>query len=875
MRHGADRRPSPPPGGALRVLLGMSLALLLVISPTGARTALPQSAGTYSNPVIPQNVADPSIIKALDGYYYLSGSSDFWNDGSYHILPIFRSTDLVTWSFVSDAFPARPNWAADDAGIWAPDLRYFNGKYYLYYMSSWTKPLPAYATDGGSAIGVATADTPSGPWTDTGPSAGPGYLHGPLIPPRSCASNTDPGCYYWTFDPAEFTDQNGQRYLYYGSYFGGTLTQPLADNGLQTAGAAVQIGHWDRYEGTYVIRHDVNGQRYYVNFSSASDCCRGPNTAYSVETNRATSPTGTFIDQNGYPMLYPGSTPAPTSRPVDDPAGDNFGHQGGGYPTLKQNGNKWHGTGHNAVITDLAGHQWIVYHGVDVSHPWLTNGPNFPITFRQVLLDRLDWTAEGWPVVNSGSGPSDGARPVPVTVPLFGDNFNVAPSCGVPETNGSFSTTWRMVAGTWTEAPGTCQTGGYAESTGSTDAGLVVSNQSVPAGARVECDLKMVSGAGGYGCVTAYQQNGNSNHSGRGFVAYIDVGRHVLVTGIQQNDRQIVQQQSTPLPTNFNPTEWHHLAIDEVLGQQGRPTFNVTLSDRNRDPLAVLDQVVPAEFANHDGSVGFFTAGTRADFDNISSAMFNDGTAPAQGTPTVGAPLSAYSDEFDNTLGPQWSWIREDPTMHSFVQGQLQINVNGDLYRDSNDATNLLLENQPAGSYMVETKLTFDPNDNYQQAGLLVYSDDDHYMKVGPVHSNSLNKMISGKESLEVAPPSQPGCDIAAPAPGSNVAVTPYTHEQCPNEGEAWDYLTNAAPTVNGVTAASPQVTDWLRIYRTGNIYTPYTSVDGQTWVKGAAWEITAASPAFPVKIGLFAFAGGSKQHIPARFDYVHVYSEP
>jgi hypothetical protein len=58
-------------------------------------------------------------------------------------------------------------------------------------------------------------------------------------------------------------------------------------------------------------------------------------------------------------------------------------------------------------------------------------------------------------------------------------------------------------------------------------------------------------------------------------------------------------------------------------------------------------------------------------------------------------------------------------------------------------------------------------------------------------------------------------------------------------------------------------------------VYTPYTSVDGTHWVKGAAWDLEAASPDFPIKIGLFAFSAGPDNAVPALFDYVHVYSEP
>ena len=41
-----------------------------------------------------------------------------------------------------------------DAGLWAPEIQFFGGKYYLYYAASETKA-------GGSAIGVATGPTPT------------------------------------------------------------------------------------------------------------------------------------------------------------------------------------------------------------------------------------------------------------------------------------------------------------------------------------------------------------------------------------------------------------------------------------------------------------------------------------------------------------------------------------------------------------------------------------------------------------------------------------------------------------------------------------------------------------------------------------------
>jgi beta-xylosidase len=867
----------------MRLRRGWSEAALRT-SGLAARTIRASTAtgATYTNPVIAQTTPDPAVIKALDGYYYVIATSDPWQGGAVHLLPFYRSTDLVHWTFVGNSFPARPAWVRSTAGLWAPDLRYYNHKYYLYYLASNTNPLPHYGTTGGSAIGVATADTPAGPWTDAGPSAGRSYQTGPIVPPRPCAFNTDSHCYYWTFDPAEFTDHDGQKYLYYGSYFGGTLVQKLQPDGLHTAGPAIQIGHWDHYEGTYVIRHDVNGLIYYYNFSSAAGCCRGPNTAYSVEVNRATSPLGPFVDQNGYPMMRP-TGPAPSTRPTDDPAGNNNGAEGGGYPTLKQNGNRWNGVGHNTLIADLSGRDWIVYHGVDKTNGWVNGlaAGTGSVTFRQMLIDPVDWTADGWPVVNGGAGPSVGPNPGPDTTPLIGDNFNTPRGCAAPGHGDDLSATWTVLSGAWDVNAGTCTTGGYAEQTATSGQGLVVSEASAPSGYRAECDLRLeTAGPGGrYGCVVSYRHEGAAPGGETYIAAFLDPTLNALVTAPYQKGHAISGTEVTPLPASFDHTDWHHLAIDEDISQPGRPLFRFTVSDRDRDPLAVQARSLPAVFGQYGGSVGFVTLNAHADFDNVTVALRDTTVAPQQQTPPVGTLRPAYSDDFNSALGPQWSWIREDSSGHALVtyqgSGQLEIMTNGDLYRAANNARNLLLETPPSDDYMVETKLTFDPNNNVEQAGLLVYADDDHYIKVGPAHLSSLSRMIAGHESLEPVPANQFGCDVQ-PSRSSNIAVTAYTAQQCPNEGESWDYLTNPQPTANGSTASAPTVTDWLRIYDQNGVYTPFYSLDDVHWVKGASWTLTSPNPTrFSIKIGLFAFASGTPGPVSVYFAYVHVYSRP
>jgi arabinan endo-1,5-alpha-L-arabinosidase len=230
-------------------LMGILTIIFLMTSPAFASTyglqnaertmgALSQaSAGTYTNPLpieIPgdglvESCADPTIIYGQtpdDPYWYMYCTTDPLNDEdktgdnfNFHLIPTLRSDDLVNWEYMGDVFSTRPGWVADDAGLWAPEIQYFNDQYYLYYGASWTD-LPG----GGSAIGVATSDNPLGPWVDSG---------GPVVEPH--APDCCPGDKRWVFDPEVVRDeQTGQLYIFYGSYFGGISARELSADGLHS-----------------------------------------------------------------------------------------------------------------------------------------------------------------------------------------------------------------------------------------------------------------------------------------------------------------------------------------------------------------------------------------------------------------------------------------------------------------------------------------------------------------------------------------------------------------------------------------------------------------------------------------------------------------
>ncbi|MEU1165449.1 family 43 glycosylhydrolase, partial [Streptomyces sp. NPDC005921] len=105
------------------------------------------------NPLIPGFNPDPSVI-LVDGVYYLVTSTFEYLPG----LPVYRSTDLVTWEHIGNV-AERPEQVAvgsvvTGAGVFAPTIRYHDGLFHV------------IVTVVGSPRGcvVFTATDPAGPW---------------------------------------------------------------------------------------------------------------------------------------------------------------------------------------------------------------------------------------------------------------------------------------------------------------------------------------------------------------------------------------------------------------------------------------------------------------------------------------------------------------------------------------------------------------------------------------------------------------------------------------------------------------------------------------------------------------------------------------
>lgn len=336
---------------------------VIYVNNNGAYELQGTNAGAtyYQNPVFEPDVADPTIIRAADGWFYGYGTENTWTDGVHHLVPVIKSKNLIQWQFVKDAFLTRPTWKAA-GGIWAPDVTYVNGKYYMFYsISTWG--------DSNPGIGLAIANQPSGPFTD----------QGKVFDSNSIGVSN-------SIDPFFFQTGTGdaiKSYLFWGS-FNGIYGIELAATLKTTVGNKFKIAG-NAFEAAYIREKD--GKFYF--FGSTGSCCDGVNSQYRVNIAVATSVKGPYVDKNGNAILNDGQF------------GSTFlsGSQAGG----------WVGPGHNSkIVTDDAGNDYFLYHAIDVAKPLLPGGA----TRRPLMMDKISWL-NGWPTITSGV-PSKGLRIAPV-----------------------------------------------------------------------------------------------------------------------------------------------------------------------------------------------------------------------------------------------------------------------------------------------------------------------------------------------------------------------------------------------------------------------------------------------------------------------------
>ncbi|MBN2699334.1 MAG: arabinan endo-1,5-alpha-L-arabinosidase [Bacteroidales bacterium] len=298
-------------------------------------------------------VHDPVMIRQGDTYYlYCTGFG----------ISAFSSTDMKNWKRLPRIFESPPIWALKvvpgfRGHIWAPDISFLDGKYYLYYSVS------TFASNR-SCIGLAVnttldPDDPAYEWKDMG-----------------MVVRSVPGRDLWNaIDPSLIIDEEGVPWLVFGSFWKGmklfrlndSLSAPVEPEEWHTVAARPRDYYTEEEkpgEGAIEAPFLFRKNGYYYLFVSFDFCCRGIESNYKIMVGRSEKITGPYLDRHERDMVF-----------------------GGGTLVLEGN-ERWPGVGHNAIYT-FDGTDYLVYHAYDAKD----HGRS------KLRIDLVEWDEDGWPVI--------------------------------------------------------------------------------------------------------------------------------------------------------------------------------------------------------------------------------------------------------------------------------------------------------------------------------------------------------------------------------------------------------------------------------------------------------------------------------------------
>ena len=330
--------------------LGLSLSLYTL------------AASKAANQVI---IHDPVVAKEGKTYYLFSTSPG---------INLFSSTNLKDWHKEGPVLeePAMARQVAPEfAGhLWAPDIQFHNGQYYLYYSAS------AFGKNT-SGIGVSVNKT-------LNPKS-PDYQWKELGTVLQSIPNRDD----WNaIDSHIIKDENGTGWMTFGSFWGGIKmfklnpewTRPaepqewyelaersrikFLDPAQKKASNEPPIG--GSVEGPFIFK---KGDYYYL-FVSFDFCCKGKDSTYNMRVGRSKNVTGPYVDK------------------------DNVDMRKGGGSLLLAGNQDWPGLGHNSVYT-FDGKDYLFFHAYDASDKF---EPKLKVL-------EIKWDDKQWPVVDAAGLP--------------------------------------------------------------------------------------------------------------------------------------------------------------------------------------------------------------------------------------------------------------------------------------------------------------------------------------------------------------------------------------------------------------------------------------------------------------------------------------
>lgn len=305
------------------------------------------------NPVLHGFNADPSFIRVGAKYYIANSTFEWWPGVRLH-----ESEDLVHWKLLNSPLQrmSQVNMTGipSSGGVWAPDLSYSDGKFWLVYSN--IEVVEGAFKDGINYL--ITAEDINGPWSD------------PIELDRT------------GFDASLFHDEDGRKYLVqqtwdfregHHAFDGITLTEfdVKAERLLPETRRTIWRGTDVKIvEGPHLLKKDG----YYYLF-----CAEG-GTQFEHQESVARSLSLeelSFETMPGGPLISNFDTPD--------------------FPLQKQ--------GHGQIVETPEG-EW--YYASLVSRPWhheedpvhITRG--FSTLGRETSIQKVEWDSEGWPRIVGG-----------------------------------------------------------------------------------------------------------------------------------------------------------------------------------------------------------------------------------------------------------------------------------------------------------------------------------------------------------------------------------------------------------------------------------------------------------------------------------------
>lgn len=256
-------------------------------------------ASEYRNPILPGDRPDPAILKDGDEYWMTYSSFD-----SSPGLPLFRSTDLINWTFEGNALSETP------AVVFAVDIAKVDGRYFI-YIPFIPAPWSSEVTE--PSVFVIHADSMHGPWS----------------------APVDLGI-RGVIDPGHLVDEEGGRHL----FTSGVSHVRLTADGLSTDGELTHVYDGWEYppewiteayalEGPKLFRR---GEWYYP--VSAVGGTAGPATGHMVIVARSQKPDGPWENCPHNPI----------ARTADE-------------------SEAWWSRGHATIFDGPDGQSWMISHG--------------------------------------------------------------------------------------------------------------------------------------------------------------------------------------------------------------------------------------------------------------------------------------------------------------------------------------------------------------------------------------------------------------------------------------------------------------------------------------------------------------------------------